>query len=342
MRIGTLSVVAVGLLTAACGNTDRERAVTGALGGAAAGALIGGPVATTGYVLDESAEQKVSRLGDAFVNRPIAAATGTQSGPYQAAAPAERSGAADVRSPVTATEVHDKLHDEGYSRVYNIRRDGDSFLARGERGGRAYDIEVDARTGRIIASNEAGQPRMSREMSGGEPMRGTSARGDARGMVSEQQVRNSLRQAGYSQVNSVQRQGDAYQAQARWGNTVYDVRVDARTGRVISSNQSSAAQSGQGSGATTAPGSQSGTGMPTGTQSGAMSEGQIRNALQSEGYSQISNLRREGDAFVAQAQRNGQNMMVRVDAQSGRILQATPAGGGQAPQPGQGGQNQGG
>lgn len=352
MRIGTLSVVAVSLLTAACGTTDNERAVTGGLGGAVVGALVGGPVgalvggglgATGGYALDEGADQKVSRLGDTFVNRPLADATGSRTTPSATPTRTERSGAAETAQPMTAAKVHDSIHEAGYDRVYNIRREGNAYVARAERGGKVFDVEADATTGRVVAANEVGQ-RATHRTSSGESTRSATTRSSADGMMSEQQIRSRLRQAGYSQVTSVQRQGDDYQAQARWGNATYDVRVEGRSGRVISSNQSSSSSGSQGSGTAPQSGSQSGIGASTGSQTAAMSEGQIRNALQTEGYSQISNLRREGAAYTAQAQRNGQSMTVRIDAQSGRILEAMPTTGGanQAPQPRQGGQNQGG
>lgn len=44
MRIGVFGVVALGLLTAACGNTTTQRAASGGLTGLAVGAIIGGPV----------------------------------------------------------------------------------------------------------------------------------------------------------------------------------------------------------------------------------------------------------------------------------------------------------
>ena len=44
MRIGVFGVVALGLLTAACGNTTTQRAATGGLTGLVVGAIIGGPV----------------------------------------------------------------------------------------------------------------------------------------------------------------------------------------------------------------------------------------------------------------------------------------------------------
>jgi peptidoglycan hydrolase-like protein with peptidoglycan-binding domain len=44
MRIAIYAVVALGLLTAACGSNEEQRSSTGALTGAGAGALIGGPI----------------------------------------------------------------------------------------------------------------------------------------------------------------------------------------------------------------------------------------------------------------------------------------------------------
>jgi hypothetical protein len=44
MRTGLISVIAVGLLTAACGNNTTERAATGGLAGGGIGALAGGPI----------------------------------------------------------------------------------------------------------------------------------------------------------------------------------------------------------------------------------------------------------------------------------------------------------
>lgn len=44
MRTGVLGVIAVGLLTAACGTTQEQRAATGGLTGLGAGAIIGGPI----------------------------------------------------------------------------------------------------------------------------------------------------------------------------------------------------------------------------------------------------------------------------------------------------------
>src|SRR5579875_423317 len=65
MRIGVLTVIGLGLLTAACGTTETQRAATGGLTGLGVGALVGGPVGAVvgglvggaaGAVMPEGAE----------------------------------------------------------------------------------------------------------------------------------------------------------------------------------------------------------------------------------------------------------------------------------------------
>jgi hypothetical protein len=249
MRVKLLSVVAMGLLASACGNTDQARAVTGGLGGAAVGGLIGGPVGALvglglggvgGVMLDEGADRKISRLGDSFVNRPLAEATTSDTA---ASGSMERSGAADAgrERPLDAEQVHDMLHDSGYERVYNIRRDGNAYRARGEVGGRAYDIVVEASTGRVISSDPVVASRSRREPASGAAPRQV-------GELGPEQVRQKLRREGYTQVNSVQRQGDIWVAQADWNRMAYTVQIDGRTGRIISSTESGASMSGSSGG----------------------------------------------------------------------------------------------
>jgi peptidoglycan hydrolase-like protein with peptidoglycan-binding domain len=70
MRIAVLSLAALGLALAACGNTDEKRAASGGLAGAGTGLLVGGPVGAAvgaaagglgGAALDEGAEKKAER-----------------------------------------------------------------------------------------------------------------------------------------------------------------------------------------------------------------------------------------------------------------------------------------
>jgi hypothetical protein len=218
MRVRTISVLATSLLIAACGDTSDDRMNTGGLGGAAVGALVGGPVGAIvgggvglagGAALDESADQKVSE----FANPPK----------DKTRQMASTSGATDGGQIWSAAQMQRKLRNDGYSRVYDIRRHGSTYLARGDRDGRAYEIKADAYSGRIIASNDVGRA-PHREARGGST---------ASGLMTEQQVRDALRRNGYEVVAPLDRSPNGYRTQVRQGNESYDVTVDRRSGRIV-------------------------------------------------------------------------------------------------------------
>lgn len=217
MRVRAITLVAAGLAIAACGDSSEDRIATGGLGGATAGALVGGPVgaivgggvgAAGGAALDESVDEKISEL----VNKPDAART------------AYASASADRGRVLGREAVHRKLHNEGYIKVYRIRREGGVYLARGERDGRAYDVRTDAYTGRIIGSSDVGVA------AGREARSGSTT---ASNLMSEQQVRDSLRRDGYEIVGPLDARGKNYRTQVRREDKIYDVTVDRRSARVI-------------------------------------------------------------------------------------------------------------
>lgn len=279
VRGATIATRGVGhvLLDHRHGVFDLDRLVGGGVGG------------VLGATLDESADVKLNRMARPYVQSV------SPPPPAEAPRPAP-SGAAERGPQWTGDQVHNKLHDVGYQRVYNVRQQGNAYRARGEREGRAYDITVDANTGRIISSTDVGPA----------PPRPTRSGDTSPGGASEQQVRNTLRQEGYDRIGSMQRSGDTYRTQAMRDNTMYNVTVDARTGRIVSEEPAS----GQ-------PG-----GAPT---TGGIDDSQVRGTLQREGYDQVSDLRREGGMYIARAQRGGQLYTVRVDAQTGRTVQSEPA-----------------
>lgn len=231
MRGQLVSVIGLCLAVAACGDTMNERMVTGALGGAAAGGIPGGPVgalvgggvgALLGATLDESVDVKVNKLARPYMS------SGQQAGSTGQAPQTERAGAAERRA-WSVDQVHTKLHNDGYQRVYNIRQQGGVYLARGEREGRAYDIRVDAATGRIISSEEVGRATPSGARSGSA----------GPGSVDEQRVRTTLRQEGYDQVSDLRREDGTYVVRAQHTGEPYTVRIDAQTGRIIRSDPAS-------------------------------------------------------------------------------------------------------
>jgi len=65
----------------------------------------------------------------------------------------------------------------------------------------------------------------------------------------------------------------------------------------------------------TAPMTRSGTatGKP-------MSEAEVKQELQNQGYTQISNLKQKGDHYEAKGVKNGKTVSLNVDAKSGKVV----------------------
>ena len=68
-----------------------------------------------------------------------------------------------------------------------------------------------------------------------------------------------------------------------------------------------------------APPAPPGAGAPaTGAPAAALSEPEIRSALEAQGYSNIQTVKHDGDQYQLRAQRNGKPVMLMVDARTGR------------------------
>ena len=239
MRRHTLLVLALGGL-AACGDTQDDRETTGALSGAAMGAIVGGPIGAiigagagylTGNKLDKSADEKIEELAHTPMGSkpeaapaPKAAAAEPKAVPEPRAAktPEPASGSTDGGKVLTQAQIEEKLNTAGYKPVHGIRRDGPAYVARGERNGTLYEVRVEAATGQLLASREVGI------------VRRPAGNGDTPATVmTEQQLRTTLRQSGYEMVGDVTRAGDRYRAEAMQNGRMYDLVVDGRTGRVV-------------------------------------------------------------------------------------------------------------
>ena len=66
--------------------------------------------------------------------------------------------------------------------------------------------------------------------------------------------------------------------------------------------------------------------MTTGSASSELkgpitSEGQLKQGLQANGYSDVSDVKHEGNYYTATAKHSGQNVKLRVDASSGMVTQ---------------------
>lgn len=69
-------------------------------------------------------------------------------------------------------------------------------------------------------------------------------------------------------------------------------------------------------------GAASATPAATGAQMGRMSDDEVRNMLRGRGYSDVSDIRREGDTIRAKAKQNDREVNLRIDTRSGEVTRA--------------------
>ncbi len=120
-----------------------------------------------------------------------------------------------------------------------------------------------------------------------------SASGQAQqtGPMSEEQIRTALRVRGYSDIEGLERDGDNFKVEEakRYGETVEDLRIDARTGQVRDEKR--------------------------------LTEDQARNLLRDRGYSDISGVSRDDDTITAKAKQGDRELNLRIDARTGTVTQ---------------------
>jgi hypothetical protein len=108
--------------------------------------------------------------------------------------------------------------------------------------------------------------------------------------MNEEQIRGMLSARGYTDIQRIERDGDNFKVgeAKRYGREVKDLRVDARTGQV--------------------------------RDEARLNEEQARNLLEQRGYSEVSEIRREGDNITAKAKRDNREMRVRIDDNTGAVI----------------------
>jgi hypothetical protein len=108
--------------------------------------------------------------------------------------------------------------------------------------------------------------------------------------MNEEQVRGILSARGYSDISGIERDGDYFKVgeAKRYGRDVEDLRVNARTGQV--------------------------------RDEARLNEDQARNLLEQRGYSEISDVERDGDTITAKAKRDDREMRVRIDGNTGAVM----------------------
>jgi peptidoglycan hydrolase-like protein with peptidoglycan-binding domain len=251
--IGVTSVVALGLLTAACGSNTQQRAASGGLTGLGVGALVGGPVgaivggavgATGGWAMPEGAET----LAINAVHKEKTASSGALNSAGLGA-----SGSSQPSQGRLVKDAQSELQREG---LYRGPIDGvlgsdtkQAIAAYQAREGLQQTATLDQDT--VQRMNLANGSDLAAQRD-----RTTASSGSSTPPLSADEVRDHLQSAGYTNVSNVRAQGQRYTARAQRGDDTYALRVDGRSGRVISEQRLAASQ-GQGSSTAVNPGSTS-------------------------------------------------------------------------------------
>lgn len=110
--------------------------------------------------------------------------------------------------------------------------------------------------------------------------------------MTDTQLETVLRARGYSDIQGMQRDGEVYRIERaqRYGEEVSDLRIDAVTGQVHDEQ---------------------------------LTEGQARSMLRQRGFSEVTEIRREGDMIHARGTRAGSPAAVTINARTGSVTQAT-------------------
>ncbi|HEV7268317.1 MAG TPA: hypothetical protein VGN83_25945 [Falsiroseomonas sp.] len=107
--------------------------------------------------------------------------------------------------------------------------------------------------------------------------------------LSEDAIRASLQARGYSDIQGLEREGDHFRVREarRYGEEISDLRIDASSGMLRNEER--------------------------------LSEQQARNLLRDRGYTDISEVSRDGDTITAKAKQDGREVNVRINAASAAV-----------------------
>lgn len=264
----TTTIVALCLLTTACGSTVEQRTASAGLFGFGLGALAGGPLgagiglgaglfggALTPVGADQALDQVIGEERKAYSEvsgQPTAPPP--QAGTTEAPTPVAPGPPLRV-SPDTVKRLQSELQRQG---LYNGPIDGivgpktrTALTQYQQRQGLPPTGEIDTTT--------------LQRLTGGASGAGTSGTTGGQLMTTDQ-VRAQLQNSGYSNVSYIRPYGsNAYTAQAAQGNNTYIVDVDGRSGRVLSRRPvpSGSAQPSTGGTQPPQPGGQSAPGQPS-------------------------------------------------------------------------------
>jgi peptidoglycan hydrolase-like protein with peptidoglycan-binding domain len=256
----TATVIALCLLTTACGSDTEQRTASGGLFGLVLGALAGGPLgagiglgaglaagAATPVGADQAAEQAMG-----WKTREYAAATGQPAGSGTSQPPPAHTGGAALHvSPDTVKHIQSNLQAQN---LYTGPIDG--IVGPKTRNAlRQYQQEQG-----LTPTGDIDTTTLQR-LNGSASLSGSSGASAAAGSASDvhmmtmDQVAGQLQSRGYSTVTDMRPSGRYdYTALATEGDKTYVVAVDGRSGQVLSRRPAPAGV--QPSSGTTQPGAQ--------------------------------------------------------------------------------------
>lgn len=111
-------------------------------------------------------------------------------------------------------------------------------------------------------------------------------------LMSADRARSRLESQGFSNVGNWRREGGAYTGTADWHGEEVDFRFDARRGELVEPSR--------------------------------LGRGQVETILSEAGFSDIGGIQQLGNTFRANASQDGTRYLVRVDAETGEILNRRP------------------
>lgn len=125
--------------------------------------------------------------------------------------------------------------------------------------------------------------------------------GGQAGNQEQQQIRQMLEERGYTDVGEIQR---LYRTTARRDGRQVAVTVDPQTGQVLADRGDAR---------------RSLAGDRGGARRALRDENDVRDLLNDQGYSRVTNIQRQGRDIYANAERDGQQVSVVIDQQTGWI-----------------------
>ena len=244
MRSGGITgVIALGLLTAACGTDTQQRSASGGLTGLGVGALVGGPIgAIVGGAVGAAGGWAMPEGADALALNAVRKEKTAASGALNEVGLAS-SGSSQASQGHLVRDAQSELQREG---LYRGPIDGvlgpetkQAIAAYQAREGLQQTATLDQDTIERMNLAPGVDRRAAREHA-------TTGSGGSTPRLTAADVRDRLQSAGYSNVSNVRQQGQRYTARAQRGNDTYALRVDGRSGRVISEQRVAGTQ-GEGS-----------------------------------------------------------------------------------------------